>query len=253
MTPKPHRVVTTAARQRGQATVEFAVLALVLVPLLIGTVLVGKYLDLMNATEAASRYVAFESMARNSSNRWKTDADLAAEVRRRFFSNSDAPVKTDDTAGDFAAHRNPLWTDHTGRAFVSDFAQQVSVQTRIDGRNTIAAARPLAESFDLPDQNWYTAAVTVRPVNVPEFRPFDALNLNITRRTLLLSDPWTARNAADVRGRIEGSLLAYPIARIEPVVNLIGQIPPMILDPALRLSAFDWDVVPCDRLVGGCP
>jgi TadE-like protein len=241
------------ANQRGQATVEFTVLALVLVPLLIGAVLVGKYLDLMNATEAASRYVAFEGMARNSSSRWKSDAELAAEVRRRFFSNADAPVKTNDTAGDFAAHRNPLWTDHTGRAFISDFAQEVSVQTRIEGRNAIAAARPYANSFDLPDQNWYTAAVTVRPANVPEFRPFDALNLNITRRTVLLADPWTARNAADVRGRIEGSLLAYPIAQIEPLVNLIGQIPPLILDPALRLSAFDWDAVPCDRLVGGCP
>jgi Flp pilus assembly protein TadG len=243
----------SAARQRGQATVEFAVLALVLVPLLIGAVLVGKYLDLMNTTEAASRYVAFEGMARNSSSTWKTDAELAAEVRRRFFSNADAPVKTNDTAGDFAAHRNPLWTDHAGRAFISDFAQEVSVQTRIDGRNTIAAARPYANSFDLPDQNWYTAAVTVRPGNVPAFPPFDALNLNITRRTVLLTDPWTARNTTDTRGRIEGSLLAYPIGRIEPLVNLIGQIPPLILDPALRLSAFDWDAVPCDRLVGGCP
>jgi Flp pilus assembly protein TadG len=253
---QPAHARTTAspvARQRGQATVEFAVLALVLVPLLIGAVLVGKYLDLMNATESASRYVAFEGMARNSSSSWKTDAELAAEVRRRFFSNADAPVKTNDTAGDFAAHRNPLWTDHTGRAFISDFAQDVSVQTRIEGRNAIAAARPYANSFDLPDQNWYTAAVTVRPANVPEFRPFDALNLNITRRTVLLSDPWTARDAADIRGRIEGSILAYPIGRIEPLVNLIGQIPPLILDPALRLSAFEWDVVPCDRLVGGCP
>jgi Flp pilus assembly protein TadG len=247
--------------QRGQSTVEFVVIALALVPLLIGITLLGKYLDLMNATEQASRYVAFEGMARNSSNSWKSDVELAAEVRRRFFSNSDAPVKTNDTAGDFSAHRNPLWTDHTGRPFLDTFAQDVGVRTTIADRNAIATARPIANALNLPSANWYTGQVTVTPANVPEFRPFDGLNLNITRRTVLLADTWTAANAAEVRRRIEGGgALVYPIGQIDGVFNALGQIPRLVRDPAMRLGAFDWDIVPCDRLVsatpggpGGCP
>jgi hypothetical protein len=255
-------------RQRGQSTVEFVVLALVLVPFVISLTLLGRYLDVMNATEQASRYVAFEGMARNSSSSWKTDTELAEEVRRRFFSNSDSSIKTADTAGDFAAHRNPLWTDHRGRPLLDDFSEQVAVQTRVEGRNAIAAARPLAESFNLPDQNWYTGTVTVRPRNVPGFAPFDALNLNVQRRTVLLADAWTARNTGDVRSRIEGSTLAFPSGELRqrlnqplPLMDLIGDIPTLVFDPALRLGELpDWDVVPCDRLVaataggaGGCP
>jgi hypothetical protein len=26
----------------------------------------------------------------------------------------------------------------------------------------------------------------------------------------------------------------------------------VVFDPALKVSEFEWDIVPCDRLVGGC-
>lgn len=105
-----------AGRQRGQSTVEFVVLALALVPLLLIVPLLGKYMDIAQTAAMASRYVAFEGSWRHGSSKddWKTDPELAREVRRRFFSNSDAPIKTDDTAGDFNAHRNTLWFDHRG-------------------------------------------------------------------------------------------------------------------------------------------
>jgi hypothetical protein len=244
--------VPTATRQRGQSTVEFVVLALVLTPLFIAVPLVGKYIDLMNATESASRYVAFEAMARNSASTWKTDAELAAEVRRRFFSNSDAPIKTADVAGDFAAHRNPVWTDHTGRPFLDRFEEDVGVRTQVDSRNAIAAAYTIAGSLGLSERNWYTASVTVRAAAIPEFAPFDVAGLSITRRTVLLGDAWTARSAANVRSRIEGSPYTYPPDALRDAFNLIGTIPPTIYDPRMRMGDHDWDVVPCDRMIGGC-
>jgi hypothetical protein len=241
-----------ASRQRGQSTVEFVVLALVLTPLFIAVPLVGKYIDLMNATESASRYVAFEAMARNSASSWKTDAELAAEVRRRFFSNSDAPIKTGDVAGDFAAHRNPMWTDHTGRPFMSRFADDVGVQTQVDSRNALAAAT-LADPLGLSERNWYTASVTVRTAAIPEFVPFDAAGLTISRRTVLLADAWTARSAGDVRLRIEDAApYTYPPRAMREAFDIIGTIPATIYDPRMRMGDHDWDVVPCDRLIGGC-
>jgi Flp pilus assembly protein TadG len=241
------------SRQRGQSTVEFVVVALVLTPLIISLLLLGKYLDLMNTTEQASRYVAFEGSTRNSSSSWKTDTELAAEVRRRFFSTSDAPVKTGDIAGDFSAHRNPLWTDHAGRPLLDNFTQNVGVQTQISSRSAIAAASPIANSLNLPSQNWYTGTVTVRPNNIPEFEPFDRLNLNVSRRTVLLADSWAARGPTQVRRSIEGSTVLYPARLVQPIIDAVGTLPTLVYDPALRLGEFDWDVVPCDRLVGGCP
>lgn len=47
---------SSMARQRGQSTIEFVVLALVLVPLMLIVPLVGKYMDIAQTTAVASRY-----------------------------------------------------------------------------------------------------------------------------------------------------------------------------------------------------
>ena len=237
--------------QRGQATTEFAVLALALVPLFVVVPLIGKYIDLMQTAEQASRYAAFEGSVRNSSNRWKSDAELAAEVRRRFFSNSDAPVKTNDVAGDFAAHRNPVWSDAGGNPLIEKFADGIGVQTQVGGMNALATA-VFGDTLGLPSDNLYAASVTVKPVSVKNFAPFDRIALSTSRKTVLLADPWTARNAGDVRRRIENAALMYPIGQIRGLVDIAGQLPALDFDPPLQVGTFDWDVVPCDRLIGGC-
>ncbi len=238
--------------QRGQAMVEFAVVALVLVPLFIAVPLVGKYIDMMQTTELASRYVAFEGAARNNTNSWKTDTELATEVRRRFFSNPGAPLKTGDVAGDFAAHRNPIWSDHAGRPLIAN-TTDVGVRTTVASNSVIpSSAAWFRSSLGLSNANYYSAFVSVTPAPVANFAPFDTISLATTRRTVVLVDSWSARNLADVRGRIEGSGRAYPIDLAAPLINAIGFIPSTVFDPALVVSAFDWDAVPCDRLIGGC-
>lgn len=238
-------------RQTGQSTVEFAVLALALVPLFLLVPLIGKYIDMMQTAEKASRYVAFEGAARNSSNSWKSDVELAAEVRRRFFSNSDAPVKTNDVAGDFAAHRNPIWSDAAGNPLIEKFDNDVGVRTQVSGMNAIATAI-FADPLGLSRDNLYAANVTVRPVDVKNLQPFDNIGLSTTRKTVLLADAWTARSAASVRGKIEGSAAMYPIGQIKTLVDVAGLAPTLVFDPKLEVGEFNWDVVPCDRLIGGC-
>lgn len=237
--------------QRGQSTIEFLVLALVLVPLFISVPLLGKYIDLMNASETAARYAAFEGQVSHTANAWKDDATLSAEVRRRIFSNPGAAIKTGDTAGDFTAHRNPLWSDHTGRPFLETYETTVAAHTETGSKNALATA-VFKGALGLPETNWRTATLQIRPVQIPEFAPFDALNLDIQRRTVLLSDTWTATDLAQVRGRIDGSLSVYPVSAFAPVIDPLGLIPPTLLDPSFRVGDFDWDIVPCDRLIGGC-
>ena len=238
-------------RQRGQATVEFTVLALVLVPLIIAVPLIGKYIDMMQAAEQASRYVAFEAAARNSSSSWKSDAELAVEVRRRFFGNSDAAVKTNDVAGDFGAHRNPLWSDAAGQPLLDKFSDDVTVRTQVQGLNAIPAA-VFASPLKLSRDNLYTGSVTVQPADIKHFAPFDKIGLTTTRKTVLLADAWTARGPKPVRDKIEDAALMYPIGQIKTLVDVAGLVPSLVFDPALKVGEFDWDIVPCDRLIGGC-
>lgn len=251
------RRLTPRRHQRGQATTEFWIVAhFLLIPLFLLVPLLGKLQDMFQAAEAASRYVAFEGMARNSSNSWKSDAELSLEVRRRFFSHSKAPVKTGDAAGDFRADRNPLWTDHAARPLLTKFEDDVQVHTTIGEKNAIPAAHGLlgfADDLKLSKSNWYTGEVTIKIANIPEIKEFADINLKTTRRTVLLADAWTARGPGQIRSKIEdGGLKVYPLGMAKPLVDTIGLIPTLVYDPALKLGEFDWDVVPCDRLSGGC-
>lgn len=239
------------AAPRGQSTIEFLVVMTVVALLFTAVPLIGKYIDMMQTAEQASRYVAFEGMARNSRSTWKSDADLSAEVRRRLFSNSDAPVKTGDVAGDFSANRNPLWNDYTGQPLIADFADDVLVTTKVDDKNAIASAFYRGE-LKLSNTNLYSATVTVKVENVLGFEPFDAINLSTTRKTVLLADAWTGFNVGDVQKRIEDAPTMFPIGPAKGLVNTLGEVPTLIFDPALKVGDMDWDIVPCDRLVGGC-
>jgi hypothetical protein len=238
----------TRAATRGQSTIEFVVVMSFAGALLfIAVPLIGQYIDINQTAEEASRYAAFEGMARNSRSTWKNDTDLSAEVRRRMFSNSDAPVKTGDVAGDFTANRNPVWTDYSGHPLISNFDNEVSVTTKVDDKNAIAAAFYRGE-LNLSNTNFYTASVTVKP----EDSPFAAMNLSISRKTVLLADAWTGFNVGDVQHRIETAPTMFPIGPAKALINTLGEVPTLIFDPALKVGAMDWDIVPCDRLVGGC-
>jgi hypothetical protein len=295
-----------ARAQYGQSTTEFVILAAVLVPLFLLVPLIGKYIDTLQTTEAASRYVAFEGAARNSSNSWKTDAEVANEVRRRFFSNSNAPIKTNDVAGDFSAHRNPLWTDHRGNAFIQNFAQDVSVRTNVIGKEVFTAevkadipSKPAQDflgglggvlteytrGFGLSNQNYSEGQVSIRLRALPNFPPFDKINLTTTRKTVLLVDAWTAKSVANVQSRIESAPIfinpmdgelpgigeLFPGLPTKPrdafeflgkgTILLTDPRPPDLnavvnfanAQPPFRPGLSDFDIVPCDRLKEGCP
>lgn len=237
-------------RSAGTSTVEFLVVAIVIVPLFIAMPLVGKYLDLMHSTEIASRYVAFEGTIANTASSWKSDASLAAEVRRRFFSTSDAPIKTNDVAGDFDAHRNPLWTDHRGDPLLAQFNADVSVTTEVSSNSAPAAAVFAGSSgFSLPQNNQYRATVTVRPRNVAGFVPFDQLGLVMSRNTTILVDPWAAPDNATVKSKVENAgFAAYPIAPLALIGATLGQAPKLVLDPGMDVNNIDTEIVPNDRL-----
>jgi hypothetical protein len=253
-------------RPGGQALVEFLALALVLIPLFLLIPIIAKYQDISHAVQMASRYVAFEAMTRNDTqSSWKAPAQLAGEVQRRFFSNSDAPVKTGDVAGDFRAHQNAFWRDPAGRALITNFSTDVSVgfgqhlrPTHADAFGAASDGAPfnVADKLQLSAKGIYSGGVSVKLANLPAglkaYEPFDKINLLVTRRTSVVIDGWPAKSPEQIESRIANDLLvpAERLSALGPAVGLSVTATEMgkVRKPALGQLALWRDVVPPDRL-----
>jgi hypothetical protein len=241
--------------QGGQALAEFLVVALAIVPLFLLIPMIAKYQDIGHATQLASRYIAFDATVNNpSTNGTKDPATLAQEARRRFFSNIDAPIKTNDTAGNFKAHQNLFWRGPNDEALINDI-NAVTVNLATADASGSLALRAAAIVFGLPDSPLYRSSVSVPLVNLPagitSYEPFDQINLRIDRSTTLLVDGWSGRDLNTVRSRVN---------RMAPAGSALGAVTPVLNFPfdLIELRKFappqvgelrPWDdVVPVDRL-----
>ena len=270
---RAHFVTRRVRHARGQALTEFIVIALALVPLFLLIPLIGKYQSIRHATELASRYVAFDAIANNEGmSAYKPRAQLEQEVRRRFFSNSDAPIKTNDEAGDFKANQNLMWVDPQGNALISKFSD-VSVSfgagngtSHADGISGADDDKPFnmpipfktADQLDLKS-GIYRANVHVKLANLQDIGPsfastyeeFKDINLTISRHTAVLPDSWTASGPAQVEKRIDRPLLVpgrllRPVGGLaKGVVNVVELPGPKT--PHLGELEFWRDEVPTDR------
>jgi hypothetical protein len=262
-------------RQYGQALTEFLVVALALIPLILLIPLIAKYQDVSYAVQMASRYVAFEATTRNDEqSTWKTPAQLNEEVRRRFFSNPDAPVKTGDVAGNFTAHQNMFWRGPTGAPLIANFDKDVAVgfgagdgdgdgggATQNDAFSATDDGKPFnqpktADWLGLRARGIYTGNVSITLANVPAglkaYTPLDKINLSVTRHTSLVVDGWTARDAEQVESRIDHPMLV-PATKLRAVSSVVGASVSLVegghIDkPQLGQLDFWRDIVPPDRL-----
>ena len=241
--------------QAGQALTEFLAAALAIVPLFLLIPLIAKYQDISHAAQMASRYAAFDATINNpSTNGTKDPAVLAQEVRRRFFSNIDAPIRSNDAAGNFLAHQNLFWRDPAGNSLIRDI-NAVEVSVAPAGPSGSAILSTLAPAFGLPDRPLFRGAVSVPlaslPAGIRSYEPFDQLDLRVDRSTTVLVDGWNGRNLAVVRSRVSrGNPTGAVVSQVGPVLSLPVVVfeldsvrPPRIGE----LQRWD-DVVPADRL-----
>ncbi|WP_228895427.1 hypothetical protein [Pseudoduganella aquatica] len=271
------------AAQRGQALTELVVMCLVLVPLFLLMPVVAKYQDISYATQMASRYVAFDAMTRNDGmSSWKPVSQLEDEVRRRYFSNSDAPIKTGDTAGDFNANRNRFWSDQNGGALISKFSDVrvtfgagAAGAAQSDGYAAASDDAPFSmpvpinvrDQLELKANGVFTANVSVTLANLPApagnpaetYEPFKNIGLTIRRATSVAVDTWTASGPGQVESRIDQTLLT-PGKALRPfngvvddavkVTEMTGCFPGACngKGPKLGELAYWRDEVPVDRL-----
>lgn len=258
-------------RQGGQALTEFIVVAVAMVPLLLLVPMIGKYQDLAHATQMASRYAAFDATIFGNTtgfNPWKPPAQLADEIRRRYYGNANAPVKTGDVAGEFESDRNVAWRDPYGNALIRNFndvsvsfgedaaTQEGGFDSATDGNVFNAVPIAKASRIGLQARGVYNANVSTKLANLPagikSIQPFDTLDLSIRRHTSLLFDPWSAPDTERTESRVK---------TLAPLNSAVSALSPFI---DIAIFAIDmgkftgpkfgnlkaWrDVVPADRLV----
>ena len=268
---------TRRSAQRGQALTEFVVIALVLVPLFLALPLIAKYQDIAQATEMAARYVAFDATHRNdATGSWKSPEELSGEVQRRFFSNSDAPIKTGDTAGDFKANQNLFWRDPQDKSLIRTFGDDVRVsfgETLSTDRGTAFKATRDGEPFllrgplDLNARGIYRGNVSVTLANLStdlvgptkSYDMFKDINLTMMRHTNLVIDSWGARGPGQVMDKLD-NVVVYPASQLGVLRALthVGvafmesprYLPGVCLNCGPKIGQLDYwsDDVPNDRL-----
>jgi hypothetical protein len=266
--------------QHGQALVEFVYLSLAMVPLFILLPMIGKYQDISHATQMASRYVAFDAITNNSESPsgWKSHQELTQDVRKRFFSTSLAAIKTNDAAHNTGrADKNPLWTTPFDQPLIPDmsditvsFGSGATVSTQNEGGFVPTAGNGrrdsdvfnqygfgnLAKTMRLPANGLYQANVTVPLANLPAglnmVNPFNAINLSMTRSTVILFDGWAANSPSQVQDRAKRiAIVGEALENLEPAIDaLVWITEDMGKIPGPRFNRLQrWqDVVPADRL-----
>jgi hypothetical protein len=252
--PSPCFESRRAARrcQCGQATTEFVVVCLALVPIFFLFPLVLKYLDLFRTTEEASRYVAFESTVHlPGTPQTKSDEQMSQEVARRFFSNTEAQIRTGEKPIDDTAHRLPLWSDNRGHALINDFKKSVSATSKVEDFNWHAPTRFVwHDQMNLPEKNLVTGSVTVKPDNLPGLRYFDKLDLQVTRKTAVLVDAWSGRDEQAAKDVVQRMDILYSRKLAKPLETLADALEDLFGDPHIQteLQDEDWAHLPCDRV-----
>lgn len=270
---------------RGQALVECLVAALVLVPLVVLVVWLGKIDAIRQAGIAASRTLAFECTVRPEDCQAAAEhPELADELRRRAFSRLDVPVLTLDRAADAPADRNPLWVDRANRPLLERFAD-VAIRVEapaFDAGRAVAQGRGgslasgaigLADTLSGPgrfglslDRGLIDARVQIGlspRARADGFRAqLDAIPLRLRANTAILTDGWNAsgpygdaRDSVETRvgqgRRLLGAYEASLDARYALTRGFITAMDAIGLEPAggaFRYHQIDVDRVPEDRI-----
>ncbi|HEY8605867.1 MAG TPA: hypothetical protein VIM12_01975 [Noviherbaspirillum sp.] len=245
---------------------EFLVIALALVPLFLLLPVLAKYQDIAHATQMASRYAAFESTVHDNPPERKSEEQLSGEIRRRFFSNTDAPIKTNDTTAVFPAHRNPFWTRPGAQPLLADLNRDVVVSfgeesgpRRADafGRAPDSTWSDAAGAMGLKSRGIYRANVRAHLANLPDglrsYAPFNHINLVVARTSSVLGAAWNARDADQTDARVMRATILPALRPLRVAADIEVSVVDAIGNTrGPRLDALDFwqDVVPGDRLHG---
>jgi hypothetical protein len=194
---------------------------LVLAPLLLGTVLLGKQLDVKHKTYDALRYSVWErTVWSNRGSNAKADEDVTVEALDRTFGHPRAGISSVASLREGGISQNPFWRDHQrqpmleGAAVSATYANNASpiaagyalVPGLAYGEGLLAVAAQALQMNDLElDRHGFVSATITTSVK-PLFLQQDAVErAPLTQRAsgAVLSDTWSSRDEGELRRRVD--------------------------------------------------
>lgn len=275
-------------RQRGQALSEALVAGIVLVPLVLLIILLGKYQSIQQSAIAASRTLAFECTVRiESCQSFDDHPELIEEIRYRHFAQHGFGLETRNrvTDADDAGQRNALWVDDRNRSLLERFED---VQARISspsfdaglsvalgraGRSVASAARVASElagpgkfGFDIGSglfEARVSADLSPTAGGVDFLSQLHALRLRPQAKAAILVDAWNAsgpygpddvdsvESRVERGGRLNDAAEAAADLAYAPIRGFMELMRLGLLEPTANRFDYhhvDVDRVPADRL-----
>ncbi len=245
--------ISLYARQRGQALVEAVVVATVLVPLILMTILLGKYQSVQTATIAATRSLAFEcTVRRDECSTVDELKKLSEEIAQRHLSRATREIFSQDQVPDLklAPERHALWTNRKGEGLLESFGDTstsvsngsfdagVGVAEGFQKSGRVSNAVDLLSNLAGPNKfglqlrdGLLTARVEVKtssslPALSSTARWLNGMPLQFKFKAAILTDDWSASKpqgseSTTVESRVnQGKRLAGPLETAQDVAYL---------------------------------
>jgi hypothetical protein len=217
----------------GQAMAEFAVAVAVLVTLLLGMPVIGRYHELKVATLEGARLLAFQDSWRQAG---QARPDTAAMQSALFIraASADQPEAQQVEAA-YTKGATPGRAGQAERALLAPFAPAVRLRS----------------GFDLHGGDLHRADLRVavsRPPAVPE--PFRDIPVELSASYALLGGGWASSGPAQVASRAGGLVITHAAQSLQPLMSL-GSGLLSIVEPAFRHfcpGLVDPEQIPADRL-----
>lgn len=222
--------------QRGQAMSEFIIALVVLVPMFLAVSYLGRYGDLQQRAQQASRYAAFQRAQQPEAGKL-SDATIADQMRARFFLTYDAldkdgGLRSDDSAAKFKDDKNQpaLWRDLAGKALLKD-PSQVTLQW---GVASIGAANKdvgyISDLIGKPVTDGRRAMVELNLFNRLDLAKANPTNMKIGAATAAVGGGLGASGSNDV---------AATAAKVNLSSRLIPNFVEQVLGLAIKLFETD--------------
>lgn len=239
--------MTRIQKQRGHAISEFVAMGAVFVPLALLVPALGKIADMNHAAIGSARYASWERTVASQAD--KSDAQVAEEVRRRFFSKYDAFIFTDEGSQAGDAQRHQLWRDHRANWMLRNYSD-VTVQTT-NSDTPGSAAGTIADlmagfmntmgrfngdgDVALDTRGLYRADINVNVGSIPLSPLNSGTNcanaetnqtfLCIRRHHVILGDTWASRDSPEMQRRVRGLVPTSAFERITDLTDIIANVP----------------------------
>lgn len=229
-----------AKKAHGQATVEFLVALLVMVPFFFGMYYFARYSDVKHSAIQASRYAAFERAA-DPAQRAKTPAQLAEETRARFFvpmSVDGGKISYRQSTARLNADRDrvPLWSDATYKPLLANYGDIGVREANAGNLNTGIVGKlqgVAAPVFGLPSGGVVRAEVTVPLQNIAHFDVLQNINIGLPGATAIGTGGWNASGAKQGPQTVCDAVSRTVIAQFKPV-EVIGKGLGAVMSPFER-------------------